>query len=99
MDFTNLTANVLILIVTYILMEMYKLIFKGETAKNIIPVIALTTGAVLGVLVYKFLPEYITAADYVTAVIAGGFSGLSATGGNQIIKQLKKMFDEMRTEE
>lgn len=99
MDFTNLTANIIILVITYVLIELYKTVFKGETSKNLIPIIALTIGGVLGVLGYRFLPEYITATDYVMAVIVGGFSGLSATGGNQIVKQLKKMFDDMRTGE
>lgn len=99
MDFTNLTANVIILVVTYAFIELYKVVFKTETAKNLIPIVALVIGAVLGGVGYAVIPDYIVATDYVSAVIVGGFSGLSATGSNQIVKQLKKMFDSLRSGE
>ena len=53
-----------------------------------IPVICGVFGGVLGVLGMKVMPEY-PAADVITALAVGIVSGLSATGANQIVKQLK----------
>lgn len=52
-----------------------------------LPVIAGLSGAVLGVVGMRVMPEY-PAADYLTAVAVGIVSGLAATGINQVYKQL-----------
>ena len=55
-----------------------------------IPVICGGTGLVLGlVALYTGMPEF-PAQDYFTAVAVGIMSGLTATGVNQIGKQLAK---------
>lgn len=52
-----------------------------------IPVICGVMGGILGVLAMFLVPDY-PASDYFTAVAIGIVSGLSATGVNQIFKQL-----------
>ena len=52
-----------------------------------LPVIAGLSGAILGVVGMRIMPEY-PAADYLTAVAVGIVSGLAATGVNQVYKQL-----------
>ena len=52
-----------------------------------IPVICGILGGILGVLAMFLVPDY-PASDYFTAVAIGIVSGLSATGVNQIFKQL-----------
>lgn len=52
-----------------------------------IPVICGVLGGILGVFAMFLVPDY-PASDYFTAVAIGIVSGLSATGVNQIFKQL-----------
>jgi len=48
------------------------------------------TGAVLGCAAFYLAPGIIIADNVLTALIIGGASGLTATGANQIFKQLAK---------
>lgn len=63
---------------------------SNETFKRLIPLISAGLGAVLGVLCYYIVPEIIPATNVLAAITTGGASGLSATGTNQVIKQLSK---------
>ena len=81
-----------IVTIVYTLIELYKKwIARGrEKYLAAIPVIALLLGGILGVAVYYIEPSIIVAQNVWVAVIVGMASGLSAVGGNQIFKQLKK---------
>lgn len=57
-----------------------------------IPIICGVSGGILGVVAMLVVPDF-PAADYMTAVAIGIVSGLSATGVNQIYKQLSKNSD------
>lgn len=61
---------------------------ENETFKRFIPLIAAGLGVILGVVAYYLVPGIIPADNVVVALIVGGASGLTATGVNQIIKQL-----------
>ena len=61
---------------------------ENETFKRFIPLIAVGLGVILGVVAYYLVPGIIPADNVVVAIIIGGASGLTATGVNQIIKQL-----------
>lgn len=61
---------------------------ENETFKRFIPLIAAGLGVILGVVAYYLVPGIIPADNVVVAIIIGGASGLTATGVNQIIKQL-----------
>jgi FtsH-binding integral membrane protein len=63
---------------------------NNETFKRLIPVISAVSGAVLGCVAFYLAPSIIVADNIITALIVGGASGLTATGTNQIIKQLGK---------
>ena len=52
-----------------------------------IPIICGVLGGILGVVSMFIVPDF-PAADYLTAIAIGIVSGLSATGINQIYKQL-----------
>jgi len=52
--------------------------------------VSLGLGIIAGVICFYFIPSIIPASNVVIAIIIGGASGLSATGTNQIIKQLNK---------
>lgn len=63
---------------------------SNEVLCRIIPILALVLGGVLGVGCYFAFPTIIIAENWYMAIIVGAASGLSATGCNQIFKQLKK---------
>ena len=77
-------------------------IYKKYVAKDkkvlvaIIPIIAGAIGVVLGIICFYALPFMISATNLGVAMLIGGASGLSATGCNQIFKQLKKYGIEVK---
>lgn len=79
--------------ITYALIEAYKKwIAKGrEKWLAVIPIIALLLGGILGVAIFFIEPTIIIANTWYMALIVGMASGLSAVGGNQVFKQLKKV--------
>lgn len=76
--------------VVFVLLEALKSAFNREWFNRIIPILALVFGAGLGVLAFYFAPSIIPAENVLTAVILGAMSGWSATGADQVIKQLTK---------
>ncbi len=56
--------------------------------KRFIPLTALGLGIIFGGVFFFGIPELIPTDNLIVALIIGGASGLSATGANQIIKQL-----------
>lgn len=77
-----------IVVVCYLIGMIVKLF--GEKADNFIPVICGVCGGILGVLVFFTIPGFIGASNWITALAIGIVSGLSATGANQVYKQLTK---------
>ena len=75
-----------IIIICYLVAQAVK-----ATALNnkYLPIICGVVGGILGVVAMFVVPEY-PAGDYLTAIAIGIVSGLSATGINQIYKQLKE---------
>ncbi len=61
---------------------------ENETFKRFIPLVAVGLGSICGLIAYYAIPGYIVADNVFVAIVIGGASGLSATGTNQIIKQL-----------
>ena len=85
----------------YGLVETYKLIVKNKKDfwLKLIPVIALVIGGILGIAMFLIAPQFIVADNIWFALIVGMCSGLSATGTNQIFKQLKKVGVEVKEAE
>lgn len=77
-----------IVIISYIVGELYKTVFRTDQAKRFIPIVMALTGASLGIAIYYTAPEVISGTSIWDAVLVGIVSGESATGTNQIIKQL-----------
>lgn len=63
---------------------------ENEKFKKFIPLIAAALGILCGIICYYAAPSIIPAPNIVVAIVIGGASGLTATGTNQIIKQLGK---------
>ena len=81
-----------IVALVFVIMEIYKryIAKENETMIRIIPLIAGGLGIVFGIVCFYAFPAIISATNLLTAILVGGASGLSATGCNQIFKQLKK---------
>ena len=91
MEYLNLISVPAIVTAVYLLIEVLKKTFDyDEKFMRFIPLVALITGLVAGVICFLFIPTIIPASNVVVAAIIGAASGLSATGTNQIIKQLSK---------
>lgn len=86
----ELTSIPIIVIISYMIGEIYKVIFKSKKQLyKIIPIIVSITGGLLGILIYLTNREMILNANNIwTALNIGIVSGASATTTNQIIKQL-----------
>jgi hypothetical protein len=63
---------------------------NNEKFKRFIPLLSAGLGAAFGVVCFYAVPSIIAAPNVLIAIILGGASGLSATGCNQIVKQLSK---------
>lgn len=62
----------------------------NETLDKFIPTICGVFGAILGVVFYLTIPNFIPAGNWAVALEIGIVSGFTATGINQIYKQLKE---------
>ena len=61
----------------------------NEKLDKFIPVICGVLGAILGVVIFVTIPNFIPAENWAVAVAIGIVSGFASTGINQIYKQLK----------
>ena len=78
-----------IVIITYLVGELYKNIFiNKKELYRFIPIIVTSLGGIIGVIMYMVIPiENIE--NVFEALYVGLISGASSTGTNQIIKQIK----------
>ena len=91
MEYLNLISVPAIATAVYFLIEVLKKAFNNsEKFLRFIPLISLVIGVIAGIICYFFIPSIIPAPNIVVAIIIGGASGLTATGTNQIVKQLSK---------
>lgn len=86
------TSLPIILLVSYLIGEVFKILFKKNTKfYKLIPVIVTISGGLCSILIYYTNPEMLLNASNVwLALQIGLISGASATGTNQIIKQIFK---------
>ena len=86
------TCVPIIIIICYMVGEIYKVIFKRkEELFKLIPIIVTITGGIISILIYLTNKEIIFNADNIwIALEIGLVSGASATTTNQIIKQAFK---------
>ena len=84
------TCVPIIIIICYMVGEIYKVIFKNKkNVYKLIPIIVTITGGILSILIYLTSKEIILNADNIwIALEIGLVSGASATTTNQIIKQV-----------
>lgn len=87
MDFVGIPVIVLI---CYMMGEIYKVVFKKNTKKyKLIPILVATFGGVLGVVIFYTTPNVLFNINNIYgAMTIGIVSGFSSTGANQVVKQL-----------
>ncbi len=99
-QYIELISVPVIVSIVYAVIEVLKKAFNSnEKFLRVIPMISLVIGVVCGVVAYYAVPGYIEATNVFVAIVIGGASGLSATGTNQVIKQLIKPKDKEDSDE
>ena len=86
MEYMGMAGVAAISVIAWLVGESVKL---SPLDSKWIPVICGVSGAVLGVLGMRTMPDF-PATDLMTAAAVGIVSGLAATGADQIGKQMKK---------
>lgn len=81
----------IIVVICYLVGELYKFIFrKREELYKLIPIVMAIVGGTLGLLIYATTDTLSFIDNIYDAILIGIVSGESATGTNQIIKQIFK---------
>ena len=86
---TEFVAFPVIVIICYLVGFTCKKI-GNEALDKFIPSICGVLGAILGVVIFFTIPNFIPADNWAMAIAIGIVSGFSATGINQIYKQIKE---------
>ena len=90
MEYLELLSVPAIATIVYWVVNLIKVAVNNEKFNRFIPLVAAGLGVVFGVVAFYAVPQIIPAENVVVAIIIGGASGLTATGTNQVIKQLSK---------
>jgi RsiW-degrading membrane proteinase PrsW (M82 family) len=82
----------IITVIVYWIITIIKIsVNNNEKFCRFIPLLACVLGVTLAIVAYFTVPEVLPTKNLVVAIVLGGASGLSATGTNQIFKQLGKV--------
>ena len=86
---TEITTIPALAAIVYTIIDIAKTALGGdERFKRFIPLIACVLGAGCGVIAFYCVPGVMETENLLVALVLGAASGLSATGANQIGKQL-----------
>ena len=86
---TEITTIPALAAIVYTIIDIAKTALGGdERLKRFIPLIACLLGAGCGVVAFYCVPGVMETENLLVALVLGAASGLSATGANQIGKQL-----------
>ena len=87
--FTDITTIPALAAIVYTIIDITKTAMGGdEKFKRFIPLIACILGAVSGAVAFYCVPGVMDTENLLVALVLGAASGLSATGTNQVVKQL-----------
>lgn len=88
-SFTEIASIPALAAIVYTIIDITKTAMGGdEKFRRFIPLIACVLGAVCGVVAFYFVPGVFQTENLLVAIVLGASSGLSATGTNQVVKQL-----------
>lgn len=87
--FTDFATIPAIAAIVYTIIDIAKTAVGGDDRfKRLIPLIACVLGAGIGAVCFFFVSGIIGSTNILVAIVIGAASGLSATGTNQVVKQL-----------
>ena len=90
-NFTEFVTIPAIAAIVYTIIDMTKTALGGtEKFVRFIPLISCALGAIIGTISFFFVPGVMETSNVLVAIVIGASSGLSATGTNQVVKQLTK---------
>lgn len=82
-----------ILVLTYFfVLFIKKKVLKTDKQRDLLPVIAACTGALISMLIFIFIPSISTNVNLFNAFASGAISGSAATGSNEIYKRITRFF-------
>ncbi len=85
--------------IVYTIIDIVKTAMGGdEKFKRFIPLIACGLGAVIGTICFFCVPGVLETTNILVAIVIGAASGLSATGTNQVVKQLTNKSETNKTD-
>lgn len=87
---TDFIAIPAIVVICWFVGMCIKTLGTSELADRLIPVIVGVVGGILGAIIFFVYPGLIPVDNVFNAIATGIVSGMSATGIDQIVKQLKK---------
>ena len=88
-SFTEIASIPALAAIVYTIIDITKTAMGGdEKFRRFIPLIACVLGAVCGVVAFYFVPGVFQTENLLVAIVLGASSGMSATGTNQVVKQL-----------
>ena len=86
---TDITTIPALAAIVYTIIDITKTAMGGdEKFRRFIPLIACVLGAVCGIVAFYCVPGVMDTQNLLVAIVLGASSGLSATGTNQVVKQL-----------
>ena len=89
--FINIVSVPVIATIVYWVINLIKYtVNNSEKFKRLIPIVSAVIGACLGIVAFYVVPGVVPADNMLMATVIGGASGLTATGTNQVLKQLNK---------
>lgn len=90
-ELLNVASVPAIVAVVYWIVNLIKYTTKyNEKVLRFVPLISAGLGVLCGVICFFSVPDLLPTNNIIVAVVFGGASGLTATGFNQIFKQIKK---------
>jgi len=100
MDIMNFIPIPAVALVLYCVAELLKVtVLKTDSQRTVIPVVCALLGAVICGVLYLVQPGLIPGDDILTAIAEGIVSGLTATGANQVYRQIKNNVNSANSEE
>lgn len=98
MEYLDLISVPAITAIVYAIVSVIKIATKNnEKVLRFVPLMALVLGVICGIVAFYAVPSIVPASNVVVAIVIGGASGLTATGFNQIVKQLSKKEEDKKT--
>lgn len=88
MEYYNVTGLTAITVIVYLMASIIKASAKSEKIMHLIPSLCGITGGVICVICFFTLKDVMPFDNWLSAFATGALCGLSATGINQVTKQL-----------